>query len=133
MKGRGGGPRPGRPPKNSVWSYKLGKYVSNPPVPPPSTADGELGRKFVSSNFNASAIVPPPSQPLRSWSSWNSDDFEDAVRLVGRRQGPYRYCTRNLRDDSGQYKDGYYTQVCGCKIIIRGAIMFTDIPIALST
>lgn len=106
------GPGRGRPPKNCVWNYELGKYVTSSVSQHPSPLQwGALSDNKESQNASAkddggSSLPPPP--PMFSW---DSDDFEDAVFDVGRRQGPYRNCTRGQRDVSGQYEDGYYAQV----------------------
>lgn len=107
-----GGPGRGRPPKNSVWSYELGRYVSRKPRgrPPPrgmmwSTARGKYMHDAAAP---LQPRVPPPIVHLRSW---NSDEMNEAVLHVGPRQNPYRNCTRQRRDVSGQYQDGYYAPV----------------------
>lgn len=109
---RRAGPGRGRPPKNSVWNYELGKYVTSSGSHHPSplqwgpVTDNNESQNASTKDDGGSSLPPPP--PMFSW---DSDDFEDAVLDVGRRQGPYRNCTRGQRDVSGQYEDGYYAQV----------------------
>ena len=105
------GPGRGRPPKNCVWNYELGKYVTSSVSQHPSplqwgaVTDNNETQNASAKDPGGSSLPPPP--PMFSW---DSDDFEDAVIDVGCRQGPYRNCTRGQRDVSGQYEDGYYAQ-----------------------
>lgn len=84
----------GRPPKNKEWDAFTGRYVSanHPNIPPPSSVSR--------SRFSSSSTS--------SLHSWNSDEMNDTVFQVGRKQNPYRECTRKQRDVSGQYMEGYY-------------------------
>lgn len=109
---RRAGPGRGRPPKNCVWNYELGKYVTSSVSQHPSplqwgTVTNNNESQNASTKDDGGSSLPPPPPMF----SWDSDDFEDAVLDVGRRQGPYRNCTRGQRDVSGQYEDGYYAQV----------------------
>ena len=84
----------GRPPKNKEWDAFTGRYVpaNHPNIPPPSSVSR--------SSFSSSSTS--------SLHSWNSDEMNDTVFQIGRKQNPYRECTRKQRDVSGQYMEGYY-------------------------
>lgn len=111
----GGNPGRGRPPKNSVWSNELGKYIFRKPRgrPPRGMVWSAIRGKYVLDDTATVAAqiqqqVPPPSVNNRSW---NSDEMNEIILNIGPRQNPYRNCTRQKRDVSGQYQDGYYAQV----------------------
>ena len=82
----------GRPPKGKTWDPHQGEYVE-PRVPsPPAPIDRT---RSISTQSNSQ--------------SWNSEDMMDSLTFrVGRKQNPYRECTRNMRDSSGQYAFGFY-------------------------
>lgn len=109
-------PGRGRPPKNTVWSKEYGRYVPRkPPGRPPSGTswDSSVG-EYVSSvhQNNEQSTTRELIREVSLSNSWNSDDMYEAVFHVGPRQNPYRNCTRDQRDSSGQYQDGFYA-VCG--------------------
>ena len=127
-------PGRGRPPKNSVWCALENRYIVNPSLgtsqdPPRPRLATDLGNRYVSatgsSRVNREADLPEPLRGstgqlshimerlnLRN-TSITSVDLEEISYGVGDRQAPYRSCTRNARDDSGQYASGYYASLAG--------------------
>lgn len=88
----------GRPPKGTVWNAYIGKYVPvrNPPPPPPPPPPQYQQNRTNSNNSSSRS------------QSWNSDEMMEIALGIGKKQNPYRECTRNMRDASGQYKSGFY-------------------------
>lgn len=82
----------GRPPKNKQWDKFIGKYVTNSPPPPSNTPENNVAS----------------STRVSSSHSWDSDEMNDLVFDIGRKQNPYRTCTKKQRDASGQYMPGFY-------------------------
>ena len=114
--GVGGGPGRGRPPKNSVWSRELGKYVTRRPVgrPPQGKKWSASENQYIPKTTSASSQdIPHAVSSPNSDESWNSDEMNEVVFHIGPRQNPYRVCTRHQRDVSGQYQTGYYAQQVG--------------------
>lgn len=88
----------GRPPKGKVWNAFIGEYVPlhNPPAPPPPPPQYQQQNRTTSNHTSSRS------------QSWNSEEMMEIALGIGRKQNPYRECTRNMRDASGQYKSGFY-------------------------
>lgn len=100
----------GRPPKGTAWDGTLGEYV----------------RRTQPQSRNQ--LPPPPS--MTPITSWNSEEMNEIIALIGPRQGPYRRCTQYQRDMNGLYKDDLYAEQVRTFILYVGVLFLPHLPTA---
>ena len=93
----------GRPPKNKVWNPETGKYDD---AKPPGRQSGNS----TSANDDLVWDMEGLSLSQNTNDTWDSEVMNEVVGAIGPRQNPYRNCTYNQRDVSGQYRHGYYDE-----------------------